>query len=162
MQKNSNITWYNEKSLIDQLEEISLNESLEEEIFSLPVQFVNRSSSDFRGYSGTITSGKIKVNDEVQVFSSKEKIKIIKILTTKGESDFAVKEQAVTLTLDKEVDISKNISCDYKEIEKFLERNDCKLVFIQKSCGYSWRKSLTNEEIGEICQLVHKVNPNCI
>ncbi len=62
----------------------------------------------------------------------------------------------------KEVDISKNISCDYKEIEKFLERNDCKLVFIQKSCGYSWRKSLTNEEIGEICQLVHKVNPNCI
>ena len=41
----------------------------------MPVQWVNRSTSDFRGYSGTITSGKIKVNDEIYI-TSKEKIKI--------------------------------------------------------------------------------------
>ena len=40
--------------------------------------------------------------------------------------------------------------------------NDCKLVFIQKSCGYTWRKSLTNKEIEKICKLVHSINPNCI
>ena len=50
-QKNKNISWYNGKSLIDELEEISLKDPLEEEIFSLPVQFVNRLSSEFRGYS---------------------------------------------------------------------------------------------------------------
>ena len=120
-QKNTNISWYNGKSLIDELEKISLKEPLEEEIFSLPVQFVNRSSSDFRGYSGTITSGKIKINDEVHVFSSKEKIKIIKILTPKGESDFAVKGQAVTLTLDKEVDISRgDLLCSVKNHNYFF------------------------------------------
>ena len=47
IQKNTNISWYNEKSLIDELEEISLNVPLEEEIFSLPVQFVNRCISLF-------------------------------------------------------------------------------------------------------------------
>ena len=44
----------------------------------------------------------------------------------------------------------------------FLKNNSCKLVFIQKSCGYSWRKSLTNNEIKHICNIVHSVSPGCI
>ena len=165
-QKNSNITWYNEKSLIDELEEISLNEPLEEEIFSLPVQFVNRSSSDFRGYSGTITSGKIKVNDEVQVFSSKEKIKIIKILTPKGESDFAVKEQAVTLTLDKEVDISRgDLLCSVKNHNYFLsDQFASHIIWMNKEQMIPERnyifKFINFQTIGKITDLVHKININ--
>ena len=165
-QKNSNITWYNEKSLIDVLEEISLNEALEEEIFSLPVQFVNRSSSDFRGYSGTITSGKIKVNDEVQVFSSKEKIKIIKILTPKGESDFAVKEQAVTLTLDKEVDISRgDLLCSVKNHNYFLsDQFASHIIWMNKEQMIPERnyifKFINFQTIGKITDLVHKININ--
>ena len=165
-QKNSNITWYNEKSLIDELEEISLNEPLEEEIFSLPVQFVNRSSSDFRGYSGTITSGKIKVNDEVQVFSSKEKIKIIKILTPKGESDFAVKEQAVTLTLDKEVDISRgDLLCSVKNHNYFLsDQFASHMIWMSKEQMIPERnyifKFINFQTIGKITDLVHKININ--
>ena len=62
----------------------------------------------------------------------------------------------------KEVDMGKNISSNEKEIQKLLKQENCKLVFIQKSCGYSWRKSLTNVEIGRLCKLVHNVNPNCI
>ena len=165
-QKNSNITWYNEKSLIDDLEEISLNEALEEEIFSLPVQFVNRSSSDFRGYSGTITSGKIKVNDEVQVFSSKEKIKIIKILTPKGESDFAVKEQAVTLTLDKEVDISRgDLLCSVNNHNYFLsDQFASHIIWMNKEQMIPERnyifKFINFQTIGKITDLVHKININ--
>ena len=165
-QKNSNITWYNEKSLIDELEEISLNEPLEEEIFSLPVQFVNRSSSDFRGYSGTITSGKIKVNDEVQVFSSKEKIKIIKILTPKGESDFAVKDQAVTLTLDKEVDISRgDLLCSVKNHNYFLsDQFASHIIWMNKEQMIPERnyifKFINFQTIGKITDLVHKININ--
>ena len=62
----------------------------------------------------------------------------------------------------KEVDMGKNISSNEEEIQKLLKQENCKLVFIQKSCGYSWRKSLTNIEIGRLCKLVHNVNPNCI
>ena len=43
-----------------------------------------------------------------------------------------------------------------------LINTNCKLVFIQKSCGYSWRKSLTNMDIKRICSFVHSINPDCI
>ena len=36
------------------------------------------------------------------------------------------------------------------KIIDFFKNNECKLVFIQKSCGYSWRKSLTNHQIKQI------------
>ena len=165
-QKNKNISWYNGKSLIDELEEISLKDPLEEEIFSLPVQFVNRLSSEFRGYSGTITSGKIKVNDEVQVFSSKEKIKIIKILTPKGESDFAVKGQAVTLTLDKEVDISRgDLLCSVKNNNYFLsDQFASHIIWMNKEQMIPERnyifKFINFQTIGKITDLVHKININ--
>ena len=165
-QKNKNISWYNGKSLIDELEEISLKDPLEEEIFSLPVQFVNRLSSEFRGYSGTITSGKIKVNDEVHVFSSKEKIKIIKILTPKGESDFAVKGQAVTLTLDKEVDISRgDLLCSVKNHNYFLsDQFASHIIWMNKEQMIPERnyifKFINFQTIGKITDLVHKININ--
>ena len=165
-QKNTNISWYNGKSLINELEEISLKDPLEEEIFSLPVQFVNRLSSDFRGYSGTITSGKIKVNDEVQVFSSKEKIKIIKILTPKGESDLAVKDQAVTLTLDKEVDISRgDLLCSVKNHNYFLsDQFASHIIWMNKEQMIPERnyifKFINFQTIGKITDLVHKININ--
>ena len=165
-QKNTNISWYNGKSLIDELEEISLKDPLEEEIFSLPVQFVNRSSSDFRGYSGIITSGKIKVNDEVQVLSSKEKIKIITILTPKGESDLAVKDQAVTLTLDKEVDISRgDLLCSVKNHNYFLsDQFASHIIWMNKEQMIPERnyifKFINFQTIGKITDLVHKININ--
>ena len=62
----------------------------------------------------------------------------------------------------------RQISADEKinsyedKIVDFLEHNECKLVFIQKSCGYSWRKSLSNNQIKQICNLVHSLNPECI
>ncbi len=62
----------------------------------------------------------------------------------------------------KQINICQNIySCEEK-IVNFFKNNECKLVFIQKSCGYSWRKSLTNDQIGQICSLVHSLNPKCI
>ena len=48
------------------------------------------------------------------------------------------------------------------KLEDFLKKNKCKLVFIQKSCGYTWRKSLSNIQIKKICNLVHASNPGCI
>ncbi len=44
----------------------------------------------------------------------------------------------------------------------FFKKHKCKLVFIQKSCGYTWRKSLTNNQIKKICHIVHSLNPSCI
>ena len=62
----------------------------------------------------------------------------------------------------------RQISMDEKtnsyedKLVDFFQHNKCKLVFIQKSCGYSWRKSLNNNQIKQICNLVHSLNPETI
>ena len=60
-----------------------------------------------------------------------------------------------------QLDINKNKNFE-SEIIEFFNQNKCKVVFIQKSCGYTWRKSLTNLQIRKICDIVHKLDPNCI
>tara|TARA_Y100001968_G_scaffold322353_1_gene358301 strand:- start:434 stop:1720 length:1287 start_codon:yes stop_codon:yes gene_type:complete len=60
-----------------------------------------------------------------------------------------------------QIDITENNNYE-EEILNKLKNNNCKLVFIQKSCGYIWRKSLTNKDIEKICKYVHSINPNCV
>ena len=103
----NNMSWYREKTLIDTLENIEIkNQSVENE-FSMPVQWVNRSSSDFRGFSGTITSGIIEKGMEISILPSSKISTIKKIIGPSGEIDKAITGQAITLTLDTEVDISR-------------------------------------------------------
>ena len=62
----------------------------------------------------------------------------------------------------RQINICEIIDSFEEKLVDFFKNNSCKLVFIQKSCGYSWRKSLTNHQIENICSLIHSVNPNCI
>ena len=62
----------------------------------------------------------------------------------------------------KQINICQNFDSFEEKIVDFFKESSCKLVFIQKSCGYSWRKSLTNQQIGKICSLIHSLDPNCI
>ena len=62
--KSKKMPWYADETLISTLESFDIDKSSIGEEFSMPIQWVNRSSSDFRGYSGTISSGKININDE--------------------------------------------------------------------------------------------------
>jgi cystathionine beta-lyase family protein involved in aluminum resistance len=62
----------------------------------------------------------------------------------------------------KQINICENFASFEEKIIHSFQENSCKLVFIQKSCGYSWRKSLTNNEIEKICSLIHSLDPNCI
>ena len=62
----------------------------------------------------------------------------------------------------KQINICENIDSFEEKLDDFFKKNSCKLVFIQKSCGYSWRKSLTNCQIEQICGLIHSYDPNCI
>ena len=61
----------------------------------------------------------------------------------------------------KQIDFVDDKSFFLKAKDLIINTN-CKLVFIQKSCGYSWRKSLTNIDIKKICTFVHSIRPDCI
>ena len=164
--KSKNISWYKGKTLIDELEQISLNKSNDNDNFSMPVQLVNRLSSNFRGYSGTISSGNIKINDEVVVLPSGEKNKITEILTPSGKKEIAISGQAVTLTLDKEIDISRgDFICSNKKNYYFSsDQFASHIIWMNKDDMLPERnyifRFINSQTIGKITDLVHKININ--
>ncbi|MDF2095188.1 sulfate adenylyltransferase subunit CysN [Aquibaculum arenosum] len=99
--------WYEGPSLLEALDTARVGREQEELPFRLPVQWVNRPNLDFRGYSGTITGGRIRPGDEIVVLPSARTSKVERIVTYDGELDEAVAGQAVTLCLEDEVDISR-------------------------------------------------------
>lgn len=105
--KSENIPWYTGEPLLTYLENIDVTEKNEEQGFYLPVQRVCRPNHTFRGFQGQIESGSISVNDEIITLPSNEKARVKEILIGDKSANTAVKGQPVTITLDKEVDVSR-------------------------------------------------------
>lgn len=105
--KSENIPWYNGVPLLQYLETVDVDSSEEEEGFYFPVQRVCRPDHTFRGFQGQIESGSISIGDEIVTLPSNEKAHVKQILMTDKDVKTAFKGQPVTITLDKEVDVSR-------------------------------------------------------
>ena len=105
--KSENIPWYKGEALLPYLENIDVSEKNEEQGFYMPVQRVCRPNHSFRGFQGQIESGSINVGDELITLPSNEKAHVKEIIVGDKSSDTAFKGQPVTITLDKEVDVSR-------------------------------------------------------
>lgn len=105
--KSENIPWYSGVPLLQYLETVDVDSSEEEEGFYLPVQRVCRPDHTFRGFQGQIESGSISIGDEIVTLPSNEKTHVKQILMTDKDVKTAFKGQPVTITLDKEVDVSR-------------------------------------------------------
>ena len=99
--------WYAGPSLLDYLESVDVEDARADKPFRLPVQWVNRPNADFRGFAGTIASGALRPGDEVAVLPSGQTTRIKAILGPGGAVDEAVAGDAVTVTLEKEIDIAR-------------------------------------------------------
>jgi bifunctional enzyme CysN/CysC len=104
---SQNMPWYGGSTLMHLLENVQVASDRNLTDFRFPVQFVNRPNLNFRGYCGTIASGLVRKGDEVMVLPSKKVNRVKSIVTFNGEPDEAFAGMAVTLTLEKEVDISR-------------------------------------------------------
>ncbi|GLQ48013.1 adenylyl-sulfate kinase [Dyella lipolytica] len=98
--------WYAGSTLLDILETISVD-PVQSADFRMPVQWVNRPDQNFRGFAGTICGGRIRAGDEVVVQPGTHQARVARIITATGEMPEAHAGQAVTLTLDREIDISR-------------------------------------------------------
>lgn len=99
--------WYSGPTLMEILETISIAENQNFEDFRFPVQYVNRPNLDFRGFCGTVASGVIRVGDAIKVLPSGKTSSIKAIVTFDGDLLEAFAGQAVTLTLNDEIDVSR-------------------------------------------------------
>jgi len=103
---SSHMAWYEGPSLLDMLETIEV-EPVQSSGFRMPVQWVNRPDQSFRGYAGTICSGHVKVGAPIVVQPGAQRAHIARIVTADGDLEDAGVGQAITLTLDCEVDVSR-------------------------------------------------------
>jgi sulfate adenylyltransferase subunit 1 len=105
--ESAHTPWYKGGTLLNHLETVDVSEQEDDSIFYLPVQRVCRPTHEFRGFQGQIESGIISVGQTITTLPSNETASVKSILVGDKESDKAVAGQAVTISLDKEVDVSR-------------------------------------------------------
>lgn len=126
--------WYEGPSLMEYLERVRVEDAAAEAPFRLPVQWVNRPDLDFRGFCGTLSSGRIRPGDEVVVTSSGRTSRVARIVSMDGDLDEAVAGQAVTLTLTDEIDISRGDLLAVPESRPLhTDRFETKLVWLHEN-----------------------------
>lgn len=99
--------WYHGKSMLEFLESVHISSDRNFEDMRYPVQYVLRPSLNYRGFASTVASGVIRKNDEVMVLPSRKTSRVKAITTYDGEKDYAYPPQAVSVTLEDEIDISR-------------------------------------------------------
>jgi bifunctional enzyme CysN/CysC len=104
---SAHMRWYHGPTLLGHLETVDVAGMPADRPFRLPVQWVNRPHLDFRGYAGTVASGKVHRGKEVAIYPSGKRAHVARIVTADGDREAAVEGDAVTLTFAEEVDVSR-------------------------------------------------------
>ena len=104
---SENTPWYTGQTLMGSLESVQINRDTAKHDFRFPVQYVNRPNLDFRGFAGTIALGEINVGDKIIALPSGKSSTVKEIVTFDGNLEHAFAGQAVTLTLNDEIDVSR-------------------------------------------------------
>jgi bifunctional enzyme CysN/CysC len=135
--------WYAGSALVPYLETIDVSEDRSGQKFRFPVQWVNRPNLDFRGFSGTVASGAITVGDEVLIASSRKPAVISRIVTMDGDLRSAAAGQAVTLVLDREVDLSRgDVLARPGETPEFSNQFQSRLIWMSDEPAFPGRSYL--------------------
>ena len=107
LQPSANTPWYHGPALIPFLETVEIDDVATDAPFRLPVQWVNRPSLDFRGFSGTVAGGEVSVGDAVRVLPGGQTSTVSRIVLGDADLDRAVAGQGVTVCLSDEIDVSR-------------------------------------------------------
>lgn len=102
-----NMPWYAGPTLMQHLESVEIVAEERPRPFRMPVQWVNRPSPDFRGFSGLIAGGQVCAGDLVKVLPGGRESRVTRIVTYDGDLTRAQAGQSVTLTLADEIDVSR-------------------------------------------------------
>mgnify|MGYP001765351640 CR=1 FL=1 len=100
--------WFRGQPLLTLLETIETGGAgADTAAFAMPVQWVNRPNAEFRGFSGTVATGRIGVGEAIVALPSRTTSRIARIVTADGDLETAGRGQAVTLVLADEIDLSR-------------------------------------------------------
>jgi bifunctional enzyme CysN/CysC len=149
------------------LETVPRAKGLEQHAFRMPVQWVNRPHLDFRGFSGTIAAGTIEPGDEIRILPSGATAKVQDIILFEHELPRAHAGQAVTITLDREVDASRGDMLVAAQAPcEVSDQFEVELVWMDQEQGYIGRsyglQIGTNWVNAQITDIKHTINVNTL
>ena len=167
VERSERMPWYSGAPLLTYLETVHIASDQNLVDFRFPVQYVLRPNADFRGYSGTLASGVVRLGEEVMALPSRKVARITRILAGDEEVEYAFPPQAVTLCLDEEIDISRgdmlarpaNLPWNAQELEALLIWMDTEPM--RPGRGYLI-KHTTRAARGQISRLEYKIDPNTL
>jgi bifunctional enzyme CysN/CysC len=99
--------WYRGPTVLAALESAAPRQMPDTAPFSMPVQYVNRASSDFRGFAGTVATGRVRPGMKVTNIASRVSATVTRIVTMDGDMPVGWPGMPVTLVLDEEIDVSR-------------------------------------------------------
>lgn len=167
VEPSEHTSWYKGPQLVPYLESIDVSHDQTSAPLRFPVQWVNRPNLDFRGFSGTVAAGTVTVGDEILIASSRKPAKVNSIVTMDGEQRAAVAGEAVTLTLDREVDISRgDVLTHPGETPEFSNQFQARIVWMHEDDAYSGRSYLlkvgSQQVPATITSIKHKTDVNTL
>ncbi|PTL92699.1 sulfate adenylyltransferase subunit CysN [Halomonas litopenaei] len=105
--RGERLDWYQGPALLELLETVEVSRDQNLSDLRFPVQYVNRPNLDFRGYAGTLEAGILRPGQAVKALPSNKLSRVERIVTFEGDLDDAYPSQAITVTLEDEIDISR-------------------------------------------------------
>jgi len=139
--RSSKMQWYQGPTLLGYLETIDVHSSAKTHPMRFPVQWVNRPNLDFRGFSGTVANGTINKGEAIKILPSLETASVKKIILFDQELTHAEVGRAVTIQLDREVDISRgDLIVAASEPCEMADQFEAKIFWMDSETGYAGRE----------------------
>jgi bifunctional enzyme CysN/CysC len=165
--RSAAMPWFDGEPLMETLNTIEIGGDRDLTDLRFPVQFVNRPNLDFRGYSGTLAAGVVKQGDPIMALPSRKTSRVKTVLTPDGEAEEAFAPEAITLTLEDEIDVSRG---------DMLVRPDDPLVVDSRFTAHIvWMadapltpgkqyyiKQTTKSVSGSVARILHRIDVNTL
>lgn len=166
-QPSERTPWYAGRTLLEQLNAVQVEPRGNAKGLRFPIQWVNRPDASFRGFSGTITSGKLCVGDTVLVLPSRSTARVKSIVTMDGELEHASALDSVTVTLDSEIDVTRGDMLVSPEAQPAVVRHaDATLVWMSAEPlvpgKHYWFKHTTRRTSCEVETVRYRTDVNSL
>jgi len=167
VERSERTPWYEGPSLLEFIENVPIGNDHNLADFRFPVQYVLRPNRDFRGFSGKVASGVIRVGDEIVALPSGKRSHVGRIVTYDGDRPYAFPPQSITLQLEDEIDISRgemivkpdNLPCIGRHFEAMLVWMDEEPMDVAKSF---YLKHTTNTSRCRIDHFAYRIDVNTL
>jgi bifunctional enzyme CysN/CysC len=131
-QKSKLMKWYKDKTLFHYLETVRIKSQKKSDLI-FPIQRVNRPNLNFRGYSGTLVSGNLKTGDDIVTIPSHQKARIKEIYIGDKSIKSASFKDSITVTLNKEIDISRgDVICKKDSLVETSDQFNINIIWMAK------------------------------